>query len=261
MRNIVFFDVETTGLDFDSDRVVQLSAVKATPDLEEVDQFSAFICPSGEWHMSPGALKLTNYTEEFIRAVGKPLRDIGPSFLKFIEGCDLAGYNSNGFDIRMLCTDLAREGLELSVHERVCYDVYAMERRIHPTNLGAVFQRYTGTTMTESGLDAHEALSDAKATLEVFRHQLREKRTLEEVAEWEENHPLSADGMIKRTPEGRIVPTIGKYKTRDVFEISMTDPRYLKWWAQNILSKESFGVVREYLIKCYDNVSPKKSNK
>ena len=257
-KHIVVFDVETTGLDFSTDRIVQLSAVKVDEHLDELATFSEFICPSGTWSMSPGACALTNYTEEFIKSVGKPMSIVGPAFLTFISDCDLCGYNSNGYDVKMLFNDLAREGLELDVTDRVCYDVYSIERHLRPSKLPDVFQRYTGKTMEEFGLSAHEALSDVKATVEILKYQTGLVGGLQELSTWPENNLTVADGTVEYK-DGKLLMKTGKYKTHDVYEISKTDRNYLRWWAQNVLSRASYKVVHAYLTECYsDNINKSK---
>lgn len=249
MKNCVIFDTETTGLSKQHDWIIQLSAVKFDKETyKELGRFNHYIKPAGTYEIHPDAEATHGLSKEFIEREGKPMSEVGEEFLEFIEGCDLMGYNSNNFDAHFLYKDLAQAGLHLPM-DRQYYDVLGMERKIHPMNLGAVFARYTGKTMEDSGLSAHNAMSDVLATLEVFKHQM-EFLDYETIDEWQENQLLTPDGTVRNTAKqgdpALIVFSQGKYKDRDVYDVMNTDPSYMKWAAQNLFSSYTLNLVRDY---------------
>lgn len=249
----VCLDVETTGLSKQYDWILQLSAVKVNKStFEIVDTFNEYILPAGPYTISPAAAEVNGLTEEFIKANGKSLKtDVGPRFLKFIEDCDLGGFNSNGFDMEFCHKDFAYSGLNFPFAGLIHYDVKWMQTRLRPNRLVDLFQRYTGQTMEEAGLQAHDALSDVKATVTVMKHQFEKfNLTWDDVDTWQENNILVPDGTVRRAnkedePE-LIVFSQGKYRDQDVYNVMLTDPNYLKWCAEKMFSSYTLKVVREY---------------
>lgn len=252
-NNLIVFDLETTGLSKQTDRTVQLAAVKIDRNFKILDKFKSYIIPSGQWTMTPGAEVVHGLTREFIEENGKPLAEVAPDFLKFIEGCDYVTFNGNNFDVQILWLDFAREDLELPFEGRKFYDVCGMERVLNPNNLRACFERYTGQTMDAAGLEAHDALSDVLATVAVMRGQF-EKYDLnwDKIDDWKENELLTPEGSIRDADgvDGRILLfAFGKYKEKDVYEIMKSDPDYCRWWSQNVATPYTRNIVRKYVTE------------
>jgi DNA polymerase III epsilon subunit-like protein len=250
---IVVLDTETSGLSAQFDWIVQLSAVKFNKEtFEIVDTFDTYVKPMANWEMNPQAEAVHGLSKEFIEKNGKTLAEIGPTFLKFIEGSDIMGYNSNQFDILRIYKDFAHAGLDFPIDGIKFYDVLAMERKIHPNNLGAVFERYTGKTMEQAGLDAHNSLSDVKATLEVFKCQM-EYLDYDTIDQWTENELFTPDGTVRNAANAGepvlIVFSQGKYRDRDVYEVMKDDANYMKWAAQNMFSSYTLKKVRTYCLE------------
>lgn len=254
-KNLVIFDVETTGISKQLDWIIQLSAIKIDKKtLKVIDEFDSYVIPAGQWVINPAATEINGLTEDFIKKNGKTLKEIGPKFIEFCEGADMGGYNSNTFDIMFLYKDFTYSGLQFDFDNRTWYDVYVSELRLHPNNLGNVFQRYYNKTMEDYGLDAHNSLSDVKATWGVLSAQLKTHNlTLDEMAEWNENQMLTPDGSIRNAARvgdvSLLVMTKGKYKDIDVYEVMKQDPDYMRWWAEKVASKYTLGKVREYCIR------------
>lgn len=243
-------DVETSGLSSQFDWIIQLSAIKFdTKTFEIVDVFNEYIKPAGEYNISPDAEAVHGISKEFIEKNGKLLKNVGPRFLKMVDGGDIMGYNSNQFDILRIYKDFTHAGLNFPIEGVKFYDVLAMERKIHPMNLGAVFERYTGQTMEQYGLDAHNSLSDVKATLEVFKHQM-EFLDYETIDTWIENDLLTPDGTVRRASRQDepllIVFSQGKYRDKDVYEVMKMDAGYMKWAAEKMFSSYTLKVLRQY---------------
>lgn len=249
----VCLDVETTGLSKQYDWILQLSAVKVKKsDFNIVAEFNEYIKPAGQYTISPAASEVNGLTEEFIQKNGKDLKtDVGPKFLEFISDCDLCGFNSNAFDMEFCQKDFAYSGLEFPFEGIIHYDVKWMQTKIQPNRLVDLFQRYTGKTMEESGLNAHDALSDVKATVKVMESQFKNfNLNWDDVDTWDENNILVPDGTVRKAnktgePE-LIVFSHGKYKDQDVYNVMLTDPGYLRWCADKMFSSYTLKVVREY---------------
>lgn len=258
-KHVVVYDCETTGLSKQFDWIIQLSAIKFDKETFKVlGEFNSYIKPLGKYEINPDAEAVHGLSKEFIEQNGKTLKEVGPDFLKFIEGCDLMGYNSNNFDALMCYKDFTHAGLNWPVENTQYYDVLRMEQKIHPMNLGSVFERYLGKTMEQHGYKAHDSLADVKATFDVFRCQM-EYLDWETIDEWQENHLLTPDGTVRNAANQDNPPKIvfaqGKYRDRDVYEVMKDDPSYLKWAAKMMFSSYTLNLVRQY---CRDKQSAEK---
>ena len=264
-NNIVCFDTETTGLSKQYDWIIQLSAVKFNRDTFEVlGEFNRYIKPAGKWEIHPDAEATHGITKEFIETNGESIKVVGRDFLDFVDGCDLMGYNSNNFDVLMAYKDFKYSGLNFPVEDIKFYDVLAMERKIHPMNLGSVFERYVGMTMEQYGLKAHDSLSDVKATLEVFKNQMQ-FLDYETIDTWPENELFTPDGTVRNASKPDepmlVVFNQGKYRDRDVYEVMKEDIGYMKWAAKNLFSSYTLKLVRDYCkTRQVDEESSKKSS-
>lgn len=249
---LVILDVETSGLSRQMDWILQLAAIKVDKKTFQVlDQFNEYINPEVPYEISPAALETHGLTKEFISRQGKSLRQVGPAFLKFIEGSDIGGFNSNGFDIEFIYKDLSSVGLQLPVEGITFYDVRWMQAHLVPNTLEALYGRYVGRTMEEAGLGAHNAASDVEATRAVMEKQFEQfGLQWEEIDGWSENQLLVPDGTVRRAnkdgePE-RVVFSQGKYRDKDVYSVLQEDPGYLRWCRDKMFSAYTLQVVRDY---------------
>ena len=253
-RNLVCVDVETTGLSKQTDRIIQLSAVKFDKNFKMLDRWNHYIKPSGTFTINEKAKEVHGIDEKTLDNLGEKLKDLIPDFLKFIEDCDYVTYNGNNFDIAMLYADFEREGAEFPIEGRKFYDVMSMERKLRPGNLGAVFQRYTGQTMEEAGLAAHDSQADVIATMTVMQKQFETHNlNWEEVGEWQENQMISPEGSIRNAGTSEtgdlLVFAVGKYRDSDVFDIMQKDADYCRWWSTNVATTYTRNKVRAYVQK------------
>lgn len=245
---IVFIDTETTGLNPQQDRILQLSALKVDENFNEIGRWNHYIRPMGEYSISEHAAEVHGLTKEFIEENGESFADLADDFIEFINGCDVGGYNSNNFDWKFIYNELARIGRDLSM-DRIFYDVLSIERRLRPCNLASVYERYTGQSMEDAGLDAHNAMSDVLATAAVMKEQMKIIPAEEDIKQWPENQLLSPEGSIRNAgsiENPMIVFTTGKYKDKDVYDIMKQDPSYCKWWSQKVATNHSRNLVRKY---------------
>lgn len=171
-RPIVFFDIESTGLDTSNDRIVELCMIKLSrspvkgEDYHREVRTRRFdpIIP-----ISPQATDVHGITNEDVKDC-LPFHKYAKGILSFIEGCDLAGFNSNRFDIPMLAAEFERSYIDWDWKSHNFIDVGNMYKINNPRTLSAAYEKYTGTQLG----DAHAAEVDVNATIEVFKGLLNE---------------------------------------------------------------------------------------
>jgi DNA polymerase-3 subunit epsilon len=252
MKNIVAFDVETTGLNKQEDFIIQLSAIKFTPNFEILDQKNWYILPIHKFRIAPAALETHGITEEFLKTHGQSMSVVGPEFVQMCEGCDLLTYNGNKFDIQFVIKDLAMVGIKFDIENRVLYDAYALECRLYSRTLSEVYKRRTGMVLE----GAHDAMNDIKATISVFQDQIREiGAPLEEISKFDECNIFCIEGSLRRAnkpnKDEMIVFNYGKYKDSEFIHVCKIDPSYIKWFMTTI-GEGTKRKLREYYIKYKD---------
>lgn len=246
-RNIVAFDVETTGLDTSNDYVIQLSAVKFDIDFNIIAEMNKYVLPLKEFTIADGAFEKHGISKEYLVANGLPMKEVGEEFIEFIESCDMLSYNGNRFDVKILSKDLKAVGLDLDLN-RTFYDALALEAKLQPRTLDAIYKKYTGKDLE----NAHNALYDVKATIEIFKHQLNtfteQDVTLDEIMGFEESQIFDVDGMFKKE-EDKIIFTKGKYRGIEFMQICKEDTGYIKWYMNNPdFSNHTKNILRNYYI-------------
>ena len=223
--NLIIFDLETTGLDRTQDQIIQFSALKInTENNSIVDSLNLYIKPVGAYSISIGAYMKHRLTPKFLD--DKPyLKDVAKQIVNFFGNDDVLTYNGNSFDIPFLKTELNKYGYDIDFMNRKCYDAFIEERRRNGINLENTYLRYKGKSMEDSGLTAHDAMSDIKATYTIFIAQQRQSPYDSEHMYGEDNVIIDADF------EGNIVPcfNIGKYKGISLEYVAKYDQGYLQW--------------------------------
>lgn len=161
---VVFLDLETTGIDIAKDRIVEIALLKIQLDGTEKELLQ---------RVNPGipisaeATRIHGITNEDV-AAEPSFREVAKQMAKFIEGCDLAGYNSNRFDIPMLAEEFLRADVDIDLKKRKFIDVQAIFHKMEKRTLAAAYQFYCKKEL----VDAHSAMADTRATYEVLKSQL-----------------------------------------------------------------------------------------
>ena len=245
MRNIVAWDVETTGLSPQHDHIIQLAMIKFDSEFNILDKLNYIIKPIGEFIIDERATAVHGYTKEYILENGVYLSSVSDQILNFVKDCDYLTYNGNTFDIQFIINDLKSIGVEFPMENKIFYDSYAIECRLNPRNLSGIYKKYTGKDL----IGAHDAFADVGATIEIFKNQL--KNIDEDISTWPENNLLSPEGSIRNaaTPgnPALIVFTKGKYKDTDIKEVVIKDKSYVLWWWQNVATDISKKIVEKYI--------------
>ena len=242
-RYLVAFDLETTGTDKSKDQIIQFSGIKFDyNNFEQVDSLDLKICPDG-----PFAISIQAYMKHGVKPedlMDKPhLADVADQIIEFIGDNDILTYNGTNFDIPFLICSLSKIGKTINFLNRKCYDVYAEEKRRNGMHLEDVFSRYTGKTMEEAGYEAHNALGDSMATVDIFKEQMKIKEFCPEKMISEDNVIVNSNFQGKEMP----CFNIGKYKDLPVAYISKFDQGYLHW----CIDKASFLDSTKNFIKNY----------
>ena len=205
-KPIVFFDIESTGLDTDRDQIIQLSLHKLTPD-GKIERKEFFIMPDVE--ICNEAKEVHGITKEMLVEKGAPkLEVVAKDVFEYIKDCALAGYNIKKFDIPMLENELNRVGIEVDFSEYTLIDVQQMYRKHRPHNLVSAFEDITTKSFEDN---AHDASADVDATIAVCAGIMMPKSpdvTLEDFAN-EGDQMVDYDGKFL-LKDGEYVFNFGK---------------------------------------------------
>lgn len=229
-RDIVIFDIESTGIDVNSDRIVELAMMKCTYDFKrKTETFRQRFNP--EMPISPGASEVHKITDEMVK--DEPLlKDKASKIVAFIGECNLGTFNGNKFDIPMFIAEMSRCGIHFSVKGRKLLDFYKVFAEKEKRDLTAALLFYCNKVME----DAHEAGADVDATFEIAKGQMDmydDLNTIEDidVLSGGENR-VDVAGFMEKV-DGVIVFAVGKHKGTSVQEAYKTDPGYFKWLDKN----------------------------
>lgn len=225
-RPIIFFDLETTGVDTSRDRIVEISMVKVTPDGEEIVK-TRKINPGIP--IPPEATAIHGITDDDVKDC-PTFAQIAKSLEQFIRGCDFGGFNSNRFDLPMLVEEFLRAGVEVDFKCRKFIDVQNIFHKKEQRTLIAAYKFYCDKDLT----DAHSAEADTLATYEVLKSQLERYPDLENDVEALAEYSCRGEaadyaGRILYNEKGEEVFGFGKYKGRSVAEVFRTEPSYYSW--------------------------------
>lgn len=245
MKNIVSFDIETTGLDKTKDYIIQFAAIKYDRETGNMlDSMNLYIQPEGGYTITIQAYMKHKISPEFLK--DKPyFFEVADDIIAFIKDCDILTYNGNTFDIAFLISEMKRVNRDIDFMQFNCYDAFLEEKRRNGIGLNNTYKRYTGKTMEESGLEAHDAFSDVKATFEIFQAQQRIKEYGPEVMFGEDNFITNSEF------NGEMVPcfSMGKYKTLPISYISTIDQGYLNWCVgtKSTLTESTKNYIKTYI--------------
>jgi DNA polymerase-3 subunit epsilon len=225
-RPICFFDLETTGTNVATDRIVEMAILKVYPN-GNTESKSWLINP--EIPIPAEVTAIHGITDE--QVAGEPtFKDRSREIQQIIQGCDLAGFNSNRFDIPLLAEELLRADLDFDMKSTVAVDVQTIFHKMEKRTLEAAYQFYCGKTL----IDAHSAVADTRATYEVLLAQLKRYPDLENdvksLATFS-THSEFVDfaGFIRKDKSGAPVFGFGKHKGRKVTEVLEGEPGYFGW--------------------------------
>lgn len=236
---LVFFDLETTGINIASDRIVEIALLKIKPNGEKEEMLMRI---NPEVHIPEQSSKIHGIYDADVK--NEPsFREVAKKVAAFIEGCDLAGFNSNRFDIPLLAEEFLRAGIDIDMKKRKFVDVQAIFHKMEKRTLSAAYKLYCNKDLK----DAHSAMADTKATYEILKAQL----DAYEKTEYEDNRgnvsiPVKNDvnalsefssydknvdflGRIIYDENGVEIFNFGKNKGKPVEQVLKEQPGYYGW--------------------------------
>ena len=223
---IIFFDLETTGINIASDRIVEISYLKVDLNGNET---------SKTLRVNPGipipekVTAIHGISDEDVKDA-PTFNEVAKSLARDFEGCDLAGYNSVRFDIPLLAEEFLRSGVDIDLKRRKFVDVQVIFMKMEPRTLTAAYKFFVNKELS----NAHSAEADTMATYEVLQAQLDRYSNLEndigKLAEFSA-HTRNVDfaGRIVFNEDDVEVFNFGKYKGKAVSEVLEKDPGYYGW--------------------------------
>ncbi len=225
-KPLVFFDLETTGINISSDRIVEISLLKILPNGKEIIKTYRV---NPEMPISEESTAIHGISNDDVKDA-PTFKMIASELAVFIEDSDLGGFNSNKFDVPMLAEEFIRAENNIDLKKRKFVDAMVIFMKKEPRNLIAAYKYYCDKDLT----NAHSAEADTLATYEVFKAQLEKYQdignTIEEVSEFS-SHNKNADfaGRLVYDDDSNILINFGKYKGRKISEVLKKDPSYYNW--------------------------------
>jgi DNA polymerase-3 subunit epsilon len=225
-KPICFFDLETTGINIATDRIVEISILKVFPNGNK---------ESHTWRVNPempipaAVSKIHGITDEMV-ANEPTFRELAPKVYALLKDSDLGGYNSNRFDIPLLAEELLRAEIDFDLKKAASVDVQTIFHKKEKRTLEAAYKFYCDKNLD----DAHSAEADTNATFEVLEAQLDRYKDLQNDVSYLADfsaHKNFADfaGYIAYNKDGDEIFSFGKHKGKKVIEVMEKEPGYFGW--------------------------------
>lgn len=224
---LIFFDIETTGTNINSDRIIEISYLKIYPN---GNRESKTMRINPEMHIPEESSKVHGIYDADVAQCPK-FKEVAQNIASDFEGADLAGFNSNRFDIPVLAEEFLRAGVDIDMSNRKFIDVQVIFHKMEQRTLSAAYKFYCDKNLE----DAHTAQADTMATYEVLKAQLdRYSDTLKNDVDFLSKYSsftrnVDFAGRIVYNDAGVEVFNFGKYKGMPVAEILKRDPGYYGW--------------------------------
>lgn len=249
-RPLIFFDLETTGTNVTQDRIVEISYIKLYPDGTE-ERKSRRLNP--EMHIPEASTAVHHITDEDVK--NEPtFRQISKSLFEIFADSDIAGFNSNKFDVPLLMEEFARCQLNFDVSGRHFIDVQNIFHKMEPRNLVAAYRFYCGKELK----DAHSAMADTAATFEVLLGQLEKYddlgETVEGLAKFSNiGRNLDLASRIVLDDNDEPIFNFGKHKGKKVKDVLRKEPSFFDWIMQGDFPKNTKDVLIQLKYKYQQN--------
>jgi len=264
-KDIVFFDIEATGLNVVKDRIIQLAMIKYRPGADEAEEWTSLINP-GPVMISEEAYRVHGISAQMV--ANKPrFEQLADKIWDFIGDADLGGYNSDRFDIPMLMEEFARAGKDFNLENRNTVDAQKIFYKMEPRTLSAAYRLYCGKELE----NAHDALEDVRATVEVLKGQIEKYKDAEYIDQDGNVHPgvikndmnalasftndsrtVDVTQRLKYNNNGEIIFNFGKYNGQKVVDVLSRDRQYYNWILEKDFSVQVKQIVRK-IIKDYES--------
>lgn len=252
-KPLAFIDLETTGINLGTDRIVEIAIVKILQDgTRSVKR--KLINP--EMPIPQSSSDIHGITDEMVKDAPS-FKQVGQELKQMLDGCDFAGYNSNRFDIPLLMEEFLRSGIDFDMKNRKLLDVQNIFHKMEPRTLSAAYKFYCNKALD----GAHGAEVDATATYEILEAQLEKYTEL----------GITVDSILKQIGEDQIVDfarrfvfddkgtevfNFGKFKGRAVADVLKAEPQYYDWMMKGDFPQHT----KQKLTEIYTRTMLKKTN-
>ncbi|HRH66501.1 MAG TPA: 3'-5' exonuclease [Bacteroidia bacterium] len=245
-KPIVFLDLETTGVNVGADRIVEIALLKVFPNGNK-DSKVMRINPTIPIPIEASKVHGI-YDQDLIDC--PTFQDVARDINTFLGGCDLAGYNSNKFDIPLLIEEFTRAGIHFELNDRKLIDVQNIFHKMEQRTLAAAYKFYCDKDL----LNAHSAEADTTATFEVLLSQLQKYDSLKNDVDFlsqfsSVTRNVDLAGRIVFNEKGEEVFNFGKYKGRQVKEVFRTEPSYYDWMMKGDFATNTKNVITQLRLK------------
>ncbi len=225
-KPLVVFDLETTGISISNDRIVEIACIKVHIDGSEETKL---IKINPGIPIPPESTAIHGISDADVANAPK-FNEVAKELADFMKGCDFAGFNSNKFDFPLLVEEFLRAGVDFDVENRKFIDAQRIYHTMEPRNLGAAYKFYCNKTIE----NAHHAMDDTRATLEVLMAQINHYENLKN--DIDHLHVMSGQtrnvdlaGRMQYNEEGKEVFNFGKHKGKLVEQVLKNDHGYYQW--------------------------------
>jgi DNA polymerase-3 subunit epsilon len=250
-KPMAFIDLETTGINLGTDRIVEIAIIKILSDGTRIVKRKLL---NPEIPIPKGSSDVHGITDDMVKEA-PTFKQVAQELKQMLDGCDMAGYNSNRFDIPLLMEEFLRAGVEFDMRHRKLLDVQNVFHKMEPRTLGAAYRFYCNKTLES----AHSAEADASATHEILMAQLTRYPEL----------GTTVDSILKVMGEDQVVDfarrfimcegievfNFGKYKGRPVADVLKSEPQYYDWMMKGDFPQHT----KQKLTEIYTRTLLKKS--
>jgi DNA polymerase-3 subunit epsilon len=264
-RPLAFFDLETTGIKVTTDRIVEICIVRVATD-NSTKIKTLRINP--EMHIPEEVTAIHGITDEDVKDAPK-FSEIAHELIQFLDNCDLAGFNSNHFDIPLLAEEFFRAGIDFDLKGRRFVDIQNIFHKMEPRNLRAAYKFYCGKDL----INAHSAEADTLATYEILVAQIDRYQDAEITSKNGKTYkPVTNDikalsefsiasrnvdliGHIVYNPNDVEVFNFGKHKGKPVAQVFKDEPSYYDWIMKSEFPLSTKKVVTEIKLRGFNKDS------
>jgi len=262
LRNpLICFDLETTGINISKDKIIEIAAIKINPDgtrAEKVHRVNPEIPIPKEASLIHGIYDEDIKNEPTFKQLAKELA-------QFFEGSDLAGFNILKFDVPLLAEEFLRVGVDFEISNKKLLDAQRIFHMMEKRNLSAAYHFYCNKSL----VDAHSALADTLATIDVFDEQIRRYENQEVIDlkgkkvgiienDMGKIHNLTNRNMVDLAgrmvfnDEGEEIFNFGKHKGKKVIEVLSSEPSYYDWILKNDFSLDTKRKLTQIKLRAFN---------
>lgn len=246
-KPIAFIDLETTGLNISTDRIVEIAILKLLPEGGR-DTFIRKINPGIP--VPPKVTAIHGLTDDDLKEMPS-FNQLAPEIIRFIGNSDLAGFNIVKFDLPLLVEEFLRYGIDFRLEGRKVIDVQHIFHKMEKRDLAAAYRFYCDKTIENQ----HSAMYDIMATEEILHEQLKRYQQIgETVDELYQFTGCQLDRMVDLSnrmvydENGDIVFNFGKYKGMRVFDVFAKDPSYYDWMMKGDFPRQTKNKLKELYL-------------